>query len=722
MKRINVYLILGLTIVLFFSAIIMFPRLFTAKSPYEITGVESYKTEDGDYSFRTPPYEPSERFILGSDDSGRDVFSFIIYGARLTLLIGLSVAFLRFLFGLIIGIRAALGNSFSILFVDQFNNVFNAIPPLIICIIVLSIDYLSALPKTYSIIVFIAVMTLVEWARVATFIRERAEEVLEKDFITSERIIGKSDTAIVFENLLPHMFSELIILFFMEISRVLTLMMQLGIFGIFIGNLKIVADTAAGGIVGKMTSYEPEWASMLGSSKNYIRVAPWIILSCSFMFFLAVLGFNFVGEGLRMLYQEGNRLFKNKKQFISVMVVVMMLFIVAFGVTYQPSVSSAMEKETFSDLPQIALVGMESTNEIAEKISERFEILGLKQTKDKYIFPYEIPSYNYVSSLKVIAKSNNQSQEIEKVGLLSFATYSVKGKVVDLRDTDIIGNDYQTESFKKYVADAFVLIEGDYFDEEGKVFFSQKLIEETDALGVIIAVENIDEKKIGITSLTKPVITVEKNVADTLENNFLSVDIESSNYDGYGKNIVGRIECPNSNKDTKGVIIGFDYNYVDNKIGKEQLNTAFDFIESIVANQDRLKRNVVIVFWDGAYDRDLSGLNSYYNEYYYPVKHSLVYVDMTGLYKEEGVQDKITYNSDYITLSKPDSYSMATFLVDELGKSGIQEIILEETYSVLYHKCGIQTLYLGTNGNVRNDKVIKDLSEAIVESLVRIMY
>ncbi|MDM8534255.1 ABC transporter permease [Clostridiaceae bacterium HSG29] len=722
MKRINIYLILGIVIVLFFSVMIMFPRLFTDKSPYEIVGVESYKTEEGDYSFRAPAYEPSERFLWGTDDSGRDIFSFIIYGARLTLIIGLSVAFLRFLFGLIIGIRAALGNSFSTLFIDQFNNVFNAIPPLIICLIILSIDYLSALPKTYSIIVFITVMTLVEWARVATFIRDRAEEILEKDFIKSERIIGKSDTAIVFENLLPHMFSELIILFFMEISRVLTLMMQLGIFGIFIGNLKIVADTAAGVIVGKMTSYEPEWAAMLGSSKNYIRVAPWIVLACSSMFFLAVLGFNFMGEGLRMLYQEGNRLFKNKKQFISTIIVIVLLFIAAFGITYQPAVALTMKKETFKDLPQKALVGMESTNKIAEEISERFEILGLIQTKDKYVFPYEIPSYNYVISKQVMVEYNSIIKEIKEVGILSFGSYNVDGEVVDLRETDIIGKDYETESFRNHVAGAFVLLEGDFFDEEGKVFFSQRLIDETDALGVIIAVENINEKNMGIVSLTKPIITVGKSDADTLINKNISIDIETANYGGYGNNIVGQIECPNSTKNTKGVIIGFEYNYINDEIGREQLNTAFDFIESIVANQDRLKRNVVIVFWDGAYDKNLSGLNSYYNEYYYTIKHSLVYIDMTGLYKEEGIQDKITYNSDYITLTKPDSYSIATFLVDELGQSSYEEITLKENYSVFYHKRGIQTLYFGTNGNVRNDKLIKDLSEAIVESLVRIMY
>jgi len=722
MKHTNSYLSIGLIILIFFVTIMTFPSLFTETSPYEITGVESYNTADGNYAFRTPPFEPSDRFVFGSDDSGRDVFSFVIYGARLTLTIGVSVALLRFIIGLFLGIRAALGKPLSILLVNQFNNVFNAIPPLIICLIILSIGYLGALPKAYSIGVFVLVMTLVEWARVADFIRERAENILEKDFVRSERIIGKGDAAIVFENLLPHMFSELIVLFFMEISRVLTLMMQLGIFGIFIGNLKIVEDTAPGMVIGKMTSYEPEWASMLGSSKNYIRVAPWIVMSCSLMFFLAVLGFNFVGEGLRMLYQEGNRLFKSKRQQIMVLVVLFVLVITAFSLTYQPSVALMDPEEGFSDLPEVALVGMASTHNIANEIVKRFEDLGLEKTKERYLYPYFVPTYYYVTSMEVTIETSGHLMRLENVGLLSYKNFSGKGKVVDLRGTDLIGSDYVTEPFREAVKDAFVLIEGDFFDDVGKVFFSQRLLKETQALGVIVPVENVSDKEVGLVALDRPVITVPKDMVDSLVGGELSIEITACEYGGEGQNIVGQIKSPNSSDDTKGVLIGFDYNYLTSSCGKEQLNTAFELIETIVANQERLKRNVTIVFWDGAYDASLSGFNSYYKEYYYPIKHSLAYIDMTGLYKQEGQQSLISYNSDYITLSKPDAYSMVTFMIDALGRQAYEVASLKENYSVFYHKRGIQTLYLGTNGCIKNDEVIKRLKEVLVETLVKEMY
>jgi peptide/nickel transport system permease protein len=722
MKRTNIYLTLGMAIVVFFLAMITFPSLFTDKSPYEISGVESYETQDGGYAFRTPPFNPGERFIFGSDDSGRDIFSFVIYGARLTLTIGLAVALLRFLLGLFLGIRSALGKPLSTLLVDQFNNVFNAIPPLIICLIILSIGFLRTLPKTYSIIVFVLVMTLVEWARVATFIRERAEEILAKDFIKSERIIGKSDRGIVIENLLPHMFSELIVLFFMEISRVLTLMMQLGIFGIFIGNLKIVLDTGASGITGKMTSYEPEWASMLGSSKNYIRVAPWIVMSCSLMFFLAVLGFNFVGEGLRMLYQEGHKLFKSRRHKLSAFLSLLFIFFISFGATYQPTLASASLESAFTSVPDLALVGMEATNRLGDDIIRRFETLGIEKTDESYVFPYSIPTYHYVTSVDVRVEVEGSWKGVEDVGLLSFGPFSGQGKVVDIRSVDLVGSDYSSEAFKSYFKGAFLLIEASFFDEEGQVFFAERLIEETGALGILVPVDEPSDKKVGVRLLSKPVLTIEASLAELLVGNTLSINIESSSYGGQGKNIVGQIKCPKATDETKGVLIGFDYNYQDPEIGKKQLNAAFEIIESLVANRERLKRNITIVFWDGAYDEALSGLNSYYTEYYYPVKYSLVYMDLRGLFKGQETREQITYNESYITLAKPDTYSMTKFLIEELGRNGQEDFKLKEEYSVFYHKRGIQTLYLGTDRNMESAEGLKDLKKVIVETLVREMY
>ena len=74
----------------------------------------------------------------------------------------------------------------------------------------------------------------------------------------------------------------------MEIAQVLTLMMQLGLFSVFIGNLKVVKDSAREGYSFFNITFEPEWSSLLGTARDFIRVAPWIAIWTGIAFFLTV--------------------------------------------------------------------------------------------------------------------------------------------------------------------------------------------------------------------------------------------------------------------------------------------------------------------------------------------------------------------------------------------------------------------------------------------------
>ena len=104
----------------------------------------------------------------------------------------------------------------------------------------------------------------------------------------------------------------------MEIARALSMIMQLGIFGVFIGNIKLVRDTTYGIISYYNLSFEPEWASMLGTARVLLRSAPWIIVFPAIAFFISVLGFNMVGEGLRISFQSKNKSgLKKFKYFIA---------------------------------------------------------------------------------------------------------------------------------------------------------------------------------------------------------------------------------------------------------------------------------------------------------------------------------------------------------------------------------------------------------------------
>jgi peptide/nickel transport system permease protein len=216
--------------------------------------------------------------------------------------LGILIVLGRFLIALPLGIAAGFGNSLCKSVINLFNILFSAIPALIISILVLKLSFFLGLFKTQSIIAFVIVLTAVGWAKLAGIIRERVQNILSQPFITGEEAIGKSKMKIAIENVLPHLSPELTVLFFMEIALALSMIMQLGIFVVYVGNLRVLSGTDSPVVMN--ISYEPEWASMLSSSIGYIKTAPWTVLVPALTFFISILGFNLVGEGLRERLQS----------------------------------------------------------------------------------------------------------------------------------------------------------------------------------------------------------------------------------------------------------------------------------------------------------------------------------------------------------------------------------------------------------------------------------
>ena len=99
MKKLNFPLIMGTVILLFILTVILFPGTFTDKSPYNMQTMQ-FTTIDGKLDVESAPYPPSKDYIMGSDDLGRDIYSLIVYGTGLTILLGLLTALGRFLIAL----------------------------------------------------------------------------------------------------------------------------------------------------------------------------------------------------------------------------------------------------------------------------------------------------------------------------------------------------------------------------------------------------------------------------------------------------------------------------------------------------------------------------------------------------------------------------------------------------------------------------------------------
>ena len=186
-------------------------------------------------------------------------FSYIVYGTRLTILLGVLIALGRFVIAIPLAVSAGFGRKIPRALIKIFNIVFSAIPAVLISLIILKMGFFVRLDKTNSALSFILVLSIVGWPKVSRLIMERVEEINGQSFIKSEVAIGKKRLRIALENVLPHLAPEIIVLQLIEIARSLTMIMTLGIFNVFVGNLRYVEDPQWGALNLANVSFNPQW-------------------------------------------------------------------------------------------------------------------------------------------------------------------------------------------------------------------------------------------------------------------------------------------------------------------------------------------------------------------------------------------------------------------------------------------------------------------------------
>jgi peptide/nickel transport system permease protein len=302
MKRVNAPLAVGGIILLLLYIMSVFPTLFTDSSPYSMNRLRSWIDTEGKLQFQLAPFPPGEEYPLGTDALGRDLHARIIHGTRLSLSLGLIIAMLRMAIALPLAIAGGFGARGPRLLIRQFSLIFTAVPTLLISMAVLNQQLFQSLEKGASIIAFAAVLTLVDWAKLSSALMERCEEIISRPYISGVLMLGKSRRRTGIENMFPHLLPEILVLLSMEVARVLTLLLQLGVFTIFVGNLRIIASTDNGRISYVPVSFEPEWASMLGTARSQLASSPWTVIIPAVAFFIAILAFNLFGEGLRRFF------------------------------------------------------------------------------------------------------------------------------------------------------------------------------------------------------------------------------------------------------------------------------------------------------------------------------------------------------------------------------------------------------------------------------------
>jgi peptide/nickel transport system permease protein len=217
---------------------------------------------------------PSQQFVLGADEFGRDILSRIIYGSRASLIVAVASVALGLTLGSFLGALAGYLGGWVDGIVMRIMDLFLAFPYLLLAIIIVS----ALGPGIQNTILAIAVWTVPAFARVA---RSAVLQLKERDFVTAATALGAKEARIMMTHLLPNFGATLLVYASLYLAYAILMESALSFLG-----LGVQPPTAS-------------WAGMIASGRNYITAAPHIATIPGIAIALAVLGFNLLGDGLR---------------------------------------------------------------------------------------------------------------------------------------------------------------------------------------------------------------------------------------------------------------------------------------------------------------------------------------------------------------------------------------------------------------------------------------
>jgi len=276
------FAVAGLIFIIFIVLIAIFAPAFAALTGHGPNELFQRETTD---IFGIPD-GPSADFWFGADNSGRDVFVRTVYGARVSLIVGVVATGIAVIIGIILGVIAGFHGGWADTLISRTTDIILAVPLLLFAIGIVAACSTSKegclngtlKPGLTLVIVIIALFT---WPYVARLVRGNALSLREREFVEASRSLGAGNIRIMFREILPNLISPIIVYASLLIPASILFEAYLSFLG-----LGVPDDT-------------PSWGNMVSESLENFDVVWWLWLFPGLFLLFTVLAFNLLGDGLR---------------------------------------------------------------------------------------------------------------------------------------------------------------------------------------------------------------------------------------------------------------------------------------------------------------------------------------------------------------------------------------------------------------------------------------
>jgi len=256
--------LLGVVIVLILIVVAIFAGVITSHDPNDIHLELSFA-------------KPSATYLLGNDQNGCDIFSRLIYGARTSMLVGISTVIVCMTIGLLIGLFTGYLGGFFDSFVMRIVDMFLAFPG-----ILLSISIAAFLtPSVYNVII---ALSIVGWVSYARLVRSQVLTLKSLEYVQASKVNGAGIFRVLFIHILPNLIAPLCIL------------------GTFNMAGAIIAEASLSFLGIGASPVEGSWGVMLDVGRQHLLNAPRLAIYPGIAIMMTVMAFNFIGDGLRDLF------------------------------------------------------------------------------------------------------------------------------------------------------------------------------------------------------------------------------------------------------------------------------------------------------------------------------------------------------------------------------------------------------------------------------------